>query len=104
MIAEGLEASRAGHTILKRLLPQPAESSESLTAVRKIIRCDECSSERPAVCLVKLRFFCTEHFVAYCYQGLAEAESEHQNPQVLRELPARMRHRSCQDPADGARS
>jgi hypothetical protein len=26
------------------------------------------------VCLVELRFLCVEHFVAYCYEGLADCE------------------------------
>jgi hypothetical protein len=61
-------------TMLNRILRSSPEDSDSLAVIRKIIRCDECSSRQPAVCSVELRFFCMHHFVAYCYQRLEESE------------------------------
>lgn len=64
----------ACQTMLNRILQSSPEDSDSLAVVRKIIRCDECSSRQAAVCSVELRFFCMQHFVAYCYQRLEESE------------------------------
>jgi hypothetical protein len=61
-------------TMLNRILHSSPEDPDSLAVVRKIIRCDECSSRQAAVCSVELRFFCMQHFVAYCYQRLEESE------------------------------
>jgi hypothetical protein len=61
-------------TMLNRILQSSPEHSDSLAVVRKIIRCDDCSSRQAAVCSVELRFFCMHHFVAYCYQRLEESE------------------------------
>jgi len=63
-------------TMLNRILQSSPEDSDSLAVVRKIIRCDDCSSRQAAVCSVELRFFCMHHFVAYCYQRLEESEKE----------------------------
>ena len=60
--------------MLNEILQSSPENSDSLAAVRKIIRCDDCSSRQAAVCSVELRFFCMHHFVAYCYQRLEESE------------------------------
>ena len=61
-------------TMLNTILQSSPQDSGSLAVVRKIIRCDECSSRQAAVCSVELRFFCMQHFVAYCYQRLDESE------------------------------
>jgi hypothetical protein len=50
------------------------ETSQSQRTPRRIIRCDECESPCSAMCSVELRFFCVNHFVAYCYRLLAECE------------------------------
>lgn len=60
--------------MLNKILQSSPENSDSLAVVRKIIRCDDCSSRQAAVCSVELRFFCMHHFVAYCYQRLDESE------------------------------
>jgi hypothetical protein len=60
--------------MLNKILHSSPENSDSLAVVRKIIRCDDCSSRQAAVCSVELRFFCMHHFVAYCYQRLEESE------------------------------
>jgi hypothetical protein len=60
--------------MLNKILQSSPENSDSLAVVRKIIRCDDCSSRQAAVCSVELRFFCMHHFVAYCYQRLRESE------------------------------
>lgn len=61
-------------TMLNKILQPSPETTDSLAVVRKIIRCDDCSSRQAAVCSVELRFFCMHHFVAYCYQRLEESE------------------------------
>jgi hypothetical protein len=61
-------------TMLNRILQGSPQDSDSLAVVRKIIRCDDCSSRQAAVCSVELRFLCMHHFVAYCYQRLEESE------------------------------
>lgn len=61
-------------TMLNKILQPSPETADSLAVVRKIIRCDDCSSRQAAVCSVELRFFCMHHFVAYCYQRLEESE------------------------------
>lgn len=61
-------------TMLNKILQPSPETADSLAVVRKIIRCDDCSSRQAAVCSVELRFFCMHHFVAYCYQRLDESE------------------------------
>jgi hypothetical protein len=60
--------------MLNKILQSSPEKSDSLAVVRKIIRCDDCSSRQAAVCAVELRFFCMPHFVAYCYKRLEESE------------------------------
>lgn len=56
--------------------PEPRdETSQSETVPRRIIPCDECDSSCSAMCSVELRFFCVNHFVAYCYERLAEYQS-----------------------------
>jgi hypothetical protein len=60
--------------MLNKILQPSPGNSDSLTIVRKIIRCDECSPRQAAVCSVELRFFCMNHFVAYCYRRLEECE------------------------------
>jgi hypothetical protein len=60
--------------MLNKVLQSSQESCDPLAVPRKVIRCDECGSEHAALCSVELRFFCTNHFVAYCYQRLAESE------------------------------
>jgi hypothetical protein len=60
--------------MLNKILQSSPEDSDSLNVIRRIIRCDECSSRQAAVCSVQLRFFCMHHFVAYCYQRLEESE------------------------------
>jgi hypothetical protein len=63
------------NSVTKPLPPQPA-SSPSRVASRRLIQCDHCACEHHAVCLIELRFLCMHHFVAYCYQRLAEYENE----------------------------
>lgn len=65
---------RDSQSMLNQILQSPLEDSDSLGVIRKIIRCDECSSRQAAVCSVELRFFCMSHFVDHCYQRLAESE------------------------------
>lgn len=60
--------------MLSSILEPSASNSDSLAVVRKIIRCDECFPRQAAVCSVELRFFCMNHFVAYCYRRLEECE------------------------------
>lgn len=64
----------ACQSMLNKILQSSPEHSDALAVVRKIIRCDECSSRQAAVCSVELRFFCMHHFIAYCYQRLEESE------------------------------
>ena len=66
--------SKDCQVMLNKILQSSPENSDSLAVVRKIIRCDDCSSRQAAVCSVELRFFCMHHFVAYCYQRLDESE------------------------------
>jgi len=61
-------------SILNQIFHSAPGHSDSLAVIRKIIRCDECSPRQAAVCSVELRFFCVNHFVAYCYQRLEESE------------------------------
>jgi hypothetical protein len=69
--------------MLNKVLQSAPESSYSLVGSRRIIRCDQCASARAAVCSVELRFFCMNHFVAYCYQRLAESENALSGSQSL---------------------
>ncbi len=64
---------KEGQVMLDKIVPS-AESSHSLAQTQRVIRCDACGSEQAAVCLVELRFLCVEHFVAYCYERLADCE------------------------------
>ena len=61
-------------SILNKIFHSAPGHSDSLAVIRKIIRCDECSPRQAAVCAVELRFFCVNHFVAYCHQRLEESE------------------------------
>ncbi len=65
---------RECQTMLNKILQSSPESSDSLGVVRRIIRCDECSSREAAVCSLELRFFCMDHFVDHCYRRLGEFE------------------------------
>ena len=62
-------------SMLNKILQSSPEDSDSLAVIRKIIRCDECAVRQAAVCSVELRFFCTNHFVDYCYRRLTECEN-----------------------------
>lgn len=62
-----------GRAMLNKVL-QPSPQVPLSAPPRKVIRCDECASERAALCLVELRFLCMEHFASYCYRRLAECE------------------------------
>lgn len=81
--AEGRECLRMPGTALRT----SAGSFDSLAVARRTIRCDECADEHAAVCSVELRFFCMNHFVAYCYRRLSESEralNGRQRPESLR--------------------
>lgn len=53
----------------------PPRSSASRAVSRRLLRCDDCSSESPAACLIQSRLLCVSHFVAYCYRRLTEYEN-----------------------------
>jgi hypothetical protein len=65
---------KEGQAMLNTILHSSPEDSHSLAVIRRIIRCDQCSPREAAVCSVELRFFCLNHFVAYCYKRLEECE------------------------------
>jgi len=41
---------------------------------RKPIRCDAEPCGRPAMCTLELRFYCVDHFIAHCYEGLNQSD------------------------------
>ena len=87
------EANREQQGTGKKASPPPPSPSSHAASRRKILRCDHCTSENIAVCLIESRFLCGNHFVAHCYRRLADYENTSEwraNPD-----PARRFFREC---------
>src|SRR5271156_6016068 len=41
---------------------------------RKLIRCETEPCGRPAMCVLEMRFYCVDHFIAHCYEGLNQSD------------------------------
>lgn len=82
--------------MLNKIMQASPEDPDSLAVIRKIIRCDECAPRQAAVCSVELRFFCVNHFVAYCYQRLEECEKAVSGRQSLESVRSFLRECATQ--------
>jgi hypothetical protein len=87
---------KEGQIMLNTMLHSSPQNSHSLAVIRRIIRCDECSPRQAAVCSVELRFFCLNHFVAYCYKRLEESEKALRHRSRLDSVPGFLRESATQ--------